>query len=144
MLIFDIRAIMVECGFKGRTMKCLFVSWQLVDGTTAGSQTNNKNNANHFTIQRRNHGLFSNRIFKGKYFKGVGCFAVFKIAEHNNTNYSMMQRHDHKLFSNLIFNEETFQRFGLFDCVQDCGRMEDNLLIVFIWKAMQKNNPTNY
>ena len=31
-----------------------------------------------------------------------------------------------------------FQRSGLFKCVQDCGRMEDTLLIVFIWKTITK------
>ena len=113
---------MVECGFKGRMMKFLFVSWKLVDGTTAGGQTNNKNNANHFSMQRRSHGLFSNRILKGKHFKGVGCFAVFKIAEQNNTNHSTTKRRDHELFSNRIFDKETFQRFGLFYCVQDCRK----------------------
>ena len=128
MLIFDIRAIMVECGFKGRTMKFLFVSWQLVDGTTVGGRTSNKNNVNHFTMQRRSHGLFLNHIFKGKHFKGVGCFAVFKIAEQNNTNHSTTQRRDHKLFLNRIFSKETFQRFGLFCCVQDCRTEQHNSL----------------
>ena len=43
-----------------------------------------------------------------------------------------MQRHGRELFSNCIFKEKMFQRCGLFYCVQDCGRMEDKLLIVFI------------
>ena len=118
---------MVECGFKGRTMKFLFFSWQLVDGTIMGGQTNIKNNANHFTMQRRSHGLFSNRIFKGKHFKGVGCFAVFKIAEQNNTNHSTTQRRDHKLFSNRILTGKRFKSLGCFTVFKN-GRQPSHCL----------------
>ena len=91
----------------------LFVSWQLVDGTTAGGRTNNKNNANHFTVQRQSHGLFSNRAFKGKHFKSVDCFAVFKV---QNRTTRVTPR---ELFSSHAFNKETSQRFGLFCCVRE-------------------------